>query len=137
MPSVVEQIEEVIAREGRAWRDGDVDLLLSIFHPDLVWVWPQTGGSCDPLEWISEVGRFDAARWRQGWAEIFSFELLRNQREIRKIVVSPENDGAFAVVDCDIEWRPPNGDAARWQGRAMKTYALREGRWLMMTHIGL
>lgn len=134
---MVEQIEEMIARERRAWQEGDVDLLLSIFHPDMVWVWPQTGGSLDPLDWISEVGRFEAERWLQGWAEIFSYELLRNEREIRKVVVSPENDGAFAVVDCDIEWRPPDADPVRWRGRTLKTYALEQGRWLMVTHIGL
>jgi hypothetical protein len=32
-----EEIEEIVNRETRAWDTQDVDLMLSIFHPDMVW----------------------------------------------------------------------------------------------------
>ena len=32
-----EQIEEIVNRETRAWDSQDVNLLLSVFHPDMVW----------------------------------------------------------------------------------------------------
>ena len=34
------EIQEIIDRETRAWDTQDVDLLLSVFHPDMVWPWP-------------------------------------------------------------------------------------------------
>lgn len=40
MENAESEIEEIIDRETRAWDTKDVDLLLSIFHTDMVWVWP-------------------------------------------------------------------------------------------------
>ncbi len=85
MTPVVEQIEEIVKREGAAWDNQDIDLLLTVYHDDMVWVWPQNGGSHDPLDWLIEVGSFDPARWREGWKEIFQGGVTRNECDIRKV----------------------------------------------------
>ncbi len=45
----------------------DVELLLSIFHTDMVWPWSPTTDSHDPQSWEWGMGRFDADRWRASW----------------------------------------------------------------------
>ena len=45
------QIRAIVNRETRAWDTQDVDLLLSIFHPDFVWVWPADAEAHDPAQW--------------------------------------------------------------------------------------
>ncbi len=45
-----EAIREIIDRETRAWNTKDVPLLLSVFHPDMVWAWPKSYTSIDPVE---------------------------------------------------------------------------------------
>ncbi len=137
MESATEEIRALIDAETRAWDEGDVELLLSIFHPDAVWMWPQTFGSMDPLEWEMTVGRFDAERWREGWSRILACDVIRNQRDVHKIKVSPEEDGAVAVVDVDTEWRDHNGGLIRWAGRAVKFYAKSGGAWKLIAHTGL
>ena len=46
------EIEEIVNRETRAWETRDVNLLLTVFHPDMVWPWPKTPRSHDPMEWV-------------------------------------------------------------------------------------
>ena len=83
------EIQEIVDRETRAWDTRDVDLLLSVFHPDMVWPWPRTPRSHDPMEWVLEWGCYDAERWGRSWRELFeTHELVRNERETRKIEVS-------------------------------------------------
>ena len=36
MGGVSSEIEEIVDRETRAWDTGDVNLLLTVFHPDMV-----------------------------------------------------------------------------------------------------
>ena len=36
------EIEEIVNREKRAWDTRDAELLLTVFHPDMVWPWPKT-----------------------------------------------------------------------------------------------
>ena len=121
MGGVRSEIEEIVDRETRAWDTRDVDLLLSVFHPDMVWPWPRTTNSHDPMDWVLEWGRYDPERWGRGWQELFdTHELVRNEREIRKIEASEEGDGAFAVVDIDTVWRDPEGNESRWNGRVCK-----------------
>jgi len=43
------QIEEIVNRETRAWDSQDVDLLMTVFHPDMVWPWPRSPQSHDPM----------------------------------------------------------------------------------------
>jgi hypothetical protein len=95
---------------------------MSIFHPDMVWPWPRTPQSHDPIDWIFEVGRFNYERWRKGWAEHFaSHRLVHNIRKIRKIVISKGGDVVFAVVDVDTLWRRiSDGKDFHWHGCACK-----------------
>ncbi|HKP17673.1 MAG TPA: nuclear transport factor 2 family protein [Gaiellaceae bacterium] len=129
---------EIVDRETRAWDTQDVDLLLSVFHPDFVWVWPSSDDAHDPAEWVFGMGRFDPGRWRRFYAELFERnELISNDRRIVKLEVSEQRDGAFAVVDIDTRWRDPEtGDEMRWRGRVCKVYALVAGEWKMTMHTG-
>jgi hypothetical protein len=132
------EIQEIVDRETRAWDTRDVDLLLSVFHPDMVWPWPRTPRSHDPMEWVLEWGRYDAERWGRGWRELFdTHELARNERETRKIEVSREGDGAFAVVDIDTVWRDADGNESRWKGRVCKVYSKVGSEWKMTMHTGV
>ncbi len=40
MYNIKQEIEEIVNRETRAWDTQDVELLMTIFHPDMVWPWP-------------------------------------------------------------------------------------------------
>ena len=54
-----QDIKEIVDRETEAWNNKETQRLLSIFHPDMVWLWPKTSDSHDPVDWIFELGRFD------------------------------------------------------------------------------
>ena len=71
---------------------------------------PKSPSSYDPMEWTLEWGRYDRERWLHGWQELFdTHELLQNVRETKKIEVSEQGDGAFAVVDIETLWRDLRG----------------------------
>ena len=63
--------------------------------------------------------------------------LVHNRRLTRKIAVSAEGDGAFAVVDVDTLWRDGAGNDCHWLGRACKRYTLLAGGWEMIAHRGV
>ena len=99
MEEVRKQIEEIVNRETKAWDTQDVNLLMTIFHPDMVWPWPRTNQSHDPMDWVLEIGRYDYDRWKRGWQELFdNYTLVHNKREIKKIVISNEGDGALWIL---------------------------------------
>ncbi len=132
------EIREVVNRETRAWDTKDVKLLLTVFHPDMVWPWPPTPRHHDPDTWVFWAGRYDYERWRRKWQQLFdTHELVHNRREIMKVVVTPEGDGAFAVVDVDTLWRDREGRGQHWKGRACKVYSKVGGVWKMTMHTGL
>lgn len=132
------EIEEIVNRETRAWDTQDVDLLMTIFHPDMVWPWPRTPKSHDPMDWVIDWGRYDDDRWRSGWQELFdTHRLVHNKRIIRKIEISKEGDGAFAVVDIDTLWIDANGQENHWRGRVCKVYAKVGDAWKMTMHTGV
>ena len=138
MNRIEREIEEIVRRETSAWDRKDVELLLTIFHPDMVWPWPPTPNAHDPARWVMEQGRYDATRWREGWQRLFdTHELVHNRRQIVKIVLSKEQDGAFAVVDVDTLWRDPAGRDFHWRGRACKVYTKVGGEWKLIMHTGL
>lgn len=138
MSEVEAKIREIVNRETRAWDTQDVKLLLSVFHPDMVWPWPPTARHHDPATWVFWAGRYDYERWGRNWQQLFdTHELVHNRREIKKIVVTPEQDGAFAVVDVDTLWRDREGREQHWQGRACKVYSKVGGEWKMTMHTGL
>ena len=132
------QIEEIVNRETRAWDTQNVDLLMSIFHHDMVWPWPRTAMSHDPMDWVMIFGRFNARRWKQSWQGLFdSHKLIHNRRQILKIEVSKENDGAFAVVDIDTLWRSKLGEENHWKGRVCKVYTRLGEEWKLIMHTGV
>ena len=138
MNPVEEQIIEIVNRETRAWDTQDVEMLLTIFHPDMVWPWPKNPQSHDPVDWIMDQGRYNYERWKQGWQELFDTQrLVHNNREIVKIALSNEEDGALAVVDIDTLWIDSEGNHNHWKGRVGKVYSLVEGEWKMTMHIGV
>jgi ketosteroid isomerase-like protein len=133
-----QEIEEIVNRETRAWETQDVKLLITVFHPDMVWPWPPTSQSHDPMTWEMVCGRFNRDRWCRQWQEIFdTHTLIHNVRKIRRIEISKEGDGAFAVVDVDTLWRSRDGKDFHWKGRACKVYVKMNGEWKMTMHTGL
>jgi ketosteroid isomerase-like protein len=132
------EILEIVNRETRAWDTKDVNLLITCFHPDMVWPWPPTSGAHDPLNWVFVLGRFDADRWKTLWQDLFdTHSLVHNRRQTRKIEVSEQGDGAFAVVDVDTLWRDRTGKDFHWKGRACKVYSRVGNDWKMTMHTGL
>jgi ketosteroid isomerase-like protein len=132
------EIKEIVDRETKAWDTQDVNLLISIFHPDMVWPWPRTTQSHDPMDWIMALGKFNKERWSKGWQELFdNNRLVHNRREIKKIVISEEKDGAFAVVDIDTLWVDKNGKQDNWKGRVCKVYSKIGSEWKMTMHTGV
>ena len=131
-------IREIVDRETRAWDTQDVELLLSVFHPDMVWAWPATYTSHDPVDWVLPLGRFDAARWGALYEQLFAKRtLVHNRRKTVRIAISDEGDGAFAVVDIDALWRDnQTGAEDNWLGRTCKLYALVDGEWKMTAQVG-
>ncbi|MDH5705644.1 MAG: hypothetical protein OEZ45_06455 [Candidatus Aminicenantes bacterium] len=136
--NIKKEIEEMVNRETRAWNTRDVELLMTIWHPDMVWPWPRTPQSHDPLDWVLECGRYDYERWKRGWQKLFATHtLVHNKREIKKIVISKEKDGAFAVVDIDMLWRDENGKDNHWKGRVCKVYTKLGAEWKCIMHTGV
>ncbi|MFW9821979.1 MAG: DUF4440 domain-containing protein [Candidatus Thorarchaeota archaeon] len=133
-----EKIREIVERETRAWNTQDVDLLLTIFHHDMVWPWPKTPQSHDPMNWVLEWGRFNEERWKNGWLKLFrTHKLSHNIRKIKKIEVSKELDGAFAVLDIDTLWIDKNGVNNHWKGRTCKVYTKIGDEWKMIMQTGV
>jgi ketosteroid isomerase-like protein len=137
--SVEAQIQAMVDRETDAWDRQDAEALVSIFHPDMVWPWPPDATAHDPVSWVFLLGRYDRARWKAGWEQLFhDFELVHNRRRTVRIVASEQADGAFAVVDVDTLWRNrTTGEPFHWKGRACKGYTLIDDRWFLILHTGL
>jgi ketosteroid isomerase-like protein len=133
-----DEIIEIVNRETRAWDTKDTELLISVFHPDMVWPWPKDADAHDPLDWVMVLGRYDRERWKAVWQELFdTHTLVHNRRQIRKIEVADQGDGAFAVVDVDTLWRDRSGKDFHWKGRACKVYSKVGAEWKMTMHSGL
>jgi hypothetical protein len=138
MTKTESEITEIVNRETLAWDTQNVDLLISIFHPDMVWPWPKTTRSHDPCDWEFVLGKFNKERWSKGWQDLFdNNKLVHNNRTIKKIVVSNEEDGAFAVVDIDTLWIDKNGIENHWKGRVCKVYSKTGKEWRMTMHTGV
>ena len=135
---IIEEIKEIVNRETKAWDTQDVELLLSIFHPDFVWVWPKDNKSHNPLNWEIELGKFNHKRWKKVYEDLFSnHKLKHNNREIKKIEISEDGDGAFAVVDIDTLWIHKDGNQNHWKGRVCKVYAKVGKEWKLTMHTGV
>jgi ketosteroid isomerase-like protein len=136
---VEDEIREMVHRETRAWDARDAEALVSLFHPDMVWPWPPDDESHDPSLWVFPQGRFDRERWKAGWQQLFdTHDLVHNNRKIVRVIVSEQQDGAFAVVDVDTLWRNiADGKLFHWNGRACKGYTRVDGEWKLILHTGL
>ncbi|MBX3083533.1 MAG: nuclear transport factor 2 family protein [Anaerolineae bacterium] len=131
-------IRAMVNRETQAWDTQDADALVDLFHPDMVWPWPATAQAHDPMEWVMGMGRYDRARWRASWQALFdTHRLVHNIREIRRIEVTDEADGGFAVVDIDTLWQHTDGTLQHWQGRVCKVYTKVNETWKLISHIGV
>lgn len=135
-----DEIKEIIDRETEAWNEKDITKLLSVFHKDMVWVWPKASGCHDPMLWECPQGKFDELRWTKIYKVLFeTYELNHNKRETLKVEVSKEQDGAFAVVDIDTLWKNKStGEEMNWLGRTCKTYSLMDSKeWKMINQVGV
>ena len=133
-------IEEMVHRETLAWNTKDVHLLLSLFHPDMVWPWPPTAKDHDPETWSVGFGRYNYEIWSQEWQSLFSeHELVHNERKIIVVKVSAQKDGGFAVVDIDTLWKhKETGEMSHWKGRTCKGYTkLSTGEWKFIMQTGV
>jgi len=135
---VEQEVRAVVDRETRAWDTQDVELLLSVWHPEMVFVWPPSSEAHDPMQWVMGMGRFDHERWKRSWQELFDTHRLgHNRRALRRIVVSEQGDAAFAVVDIDTLWlRRDSGEPFHWKGRVCKVYTRRSDGWKLIQHTG-
>ena len=137
--AVQHHIQALVDRETAAWDAQDVEALLTLFHPDMVWAWPPTHHDHDPVDWELRLGRFDRARWGHAWRQLFdSHALIHNQRKTIVIRVSEQEDAAMAVVDVDTLWRHRHSNQEQhWLGRATKLYVKNRVQWQMISHGGL
>lgn len=132
------EIQDIISRETKAWNEKNVEMLLSIFHPDMVWVWPTSSDKHDPMTWTSMLGKFNKERWTKVYGDWFStFKLIKNIRKTQKVFITKECDGAFAVVDVDTLWRSESGEESHWLGRTCKTYVKTAVGWKMISQVGV
>ena len=78
MSDLASEVGAIVDRETRAWDTQDAELLLSVFHPDMVWPWPKSPTSHDPMGWVLEWGRYDRQKWLSGCQKLFdAHELVR------------------------------------------------------------
>ncbi|TXT53973.1 MAG: hypothetical protein BAJATHORv1_100058 [Candidatus Thorarchaeota archaeon] len=132
------EIQDMIDRETKAWDTKDLSILMSLWHPDMVWPWPKNPSAHDPMDWSFEMGRFNYSRWRYIWKELFdSHRLVHNRRKTQKIEISKEGDGAFAVVDIDTLWIDSEGTKQHWLGRVCKVYTKTGNEWKIIMHTGV
>ena len=131
-------IIEMVNRETAAWDGKDIQLLLSVFHPDMVWVWPTDCHEHDPIHWEVTQGKFDYKRWTIIYSGLFQkYDLVHNRRTIVKTETTNEQDGGFAVVDIDTLWHDPiTGDKMHWFGRTCKTYVKTQDGFKMIAQTG-
>jgi ketosteroid isomerase-like protein len=133
------EIQAMVDRETAAWDSQDAEVLVDLFHPDMVWPWPPDAASHDPATWVTPLGRYDRARWKAGWEELFrTHELVHNRRDTVRIFLSEQGDAGFAVVDVDTLWRSRStGGLFPWKGRACKGYTRVGDGWRLIFHSGL
>lgn len=133
-----QEIQEIVNRETRAWDTQDAELLISVFHPDMVWPFPPNTDAHNPIEWIFVMGRYNKDKWIKIWQDLFdTHKLIHNHREIKKITLTNEQDGALAVLDIDTLWVDAKGNKSLWKGRVCKVYSKVGKEWKMTMHTGV
>ena len=120
------ELQATVDRETAAWDRQDAEGLVDLFHPDMVWPWPPDGNAHDPVTWVFPQGRFDRARWKAGWEELFrTHELVHN---VRRTVRTPASAAAgcwSSTPDC---WSTHDGSevAAMPEAIACVTLVVRD-----------
>jgi hypothetical protein len=64
--TVEDEIQQMVDRETQAWDTQDAEVLVSLFHPDMVWPWAQDETAHNPTDWVFPLGRYDRKRWKAG-----------------------------------------------------------------------
>jgi hypothetical protein len=133
------EVLAVVNRETQAWNSQDVELLLSVFHPHMCWAWPPDNDAHDPEKWVFALGHFDKERWGRWWQSRFDdFEVVHNQRNVVRILMSEQLDAGLAIVDIDTRWKHrQTGEMMLWQGRTGKMYSKNDGEWKMINQTGV
>lgn len=137
---IKETIQRLVDLETEGWNTKNPDLFLSIIHHDMVWPWPASKDSHDPVNWVFELGRFNYERWKNNWQNIFNRnDLIHNRRKTIKIEITKELDGAFAVVDIDTLWQnKKTKESSNWKGRVCKIYTkMSNNEWKLISHTGV
>ena len=139
MDAAENEIQAMVDAETAAWNAQDAGALVDLFHPDTVWPWPPSPDAHDPLRWVMPLGRFDRARWKRSWEDLFAtYELVHNHRQTLRIAVTEQRNGGFAVVDIDTLWRDRTSkEPFHWKGRACKVYTKVGDRWFFLFQTGL
>lgn len=139
MSTVEDNLRELIKRELEALKRKDVELLLTIFHEDMVWAWPRSFNTANPFYWEMDLGRFNYERWYFHWKDFFEkFEILHAVMMPQKINLSAQEDAAFAVIDLHFQWESKtNGEIVEWRGRVCKVYTRMEKSWKLIQQTGL
>jgi hypothetical protein len=120
---IVNKIQAMVDLETKGWDTKNPELFLSMIHPDMVWPFPPTADTHNPIDWVFVMGRFDRERWRNDWQGLFdTHDLVHNRRVTVKIEISKEEDAAFAVVDIDTLWRHRDTEEDfHWKGRGARS----------------
>ena len=136
--SVQDEIQAMVDRETRAWGSQDADTLVSLFHPDMVWLAQRFKRSRSTRLDMPD-GSLSSRSVEEFLADSFDTHLLvHNRRKTLKITVTEEGDGAYAVVDVDTLWRHrETGEDFHWVGRACKVYTKVGDDWKLISHTGL
>jgi hypothetical protein len=140
MIKIKKQIQGMVNLETDGWDTQNADLLVSLFHPDMVWCWPPNNRAHNPVDWVFVMGRYNRNRWKKIWQKLFdAYDLIHNKRKTIKIKITPEKDGAYAIVDIDTLWKHKrNSQSFHWKGRSCKVYTkTKYGKWKLISHTGL
>lgn len=139
MDSLNNEINEIVRREQDAWEMKDAELLLTVFHRDMVWAWPRDFDSLNPFYWQMDLGRFDHELWLDHWTEFFRvYDLIDAVVKLQKVSFSVREDAAFAVVDLNVHWEnQENGEIVSWKGRVCKIYSKVRDSWKLISQTGM
>lgn len=138
MSQLQQEIEEIVNREKDAWEMKDAELLLTVFHEDMVWAWPRNFDTLNPFYWQVDLGRFNHASWKVHWQDFFdAYELVDALVKVQKVQFSDAKDAAFAVVDLNVQWEDKmTGRLLYWRGRVCKVYTKVRDNWKLLSHTG-
>src|SRR6266481_9420677 len=98
MDDIRKQIAEIVDRETRAWDTQDVNLLMTVFHQDMVWPWPRTPQSHDPIDWVIVWGRYNHDRWRNGWQKLFDTQCLARNVRVFILIELPQPSDTLSPI---------------------------------------